>query len=221
MSGDFATGLELFADVLLNPVFPEAALEREREIQLAYIKAQKDQLLKSAGIAMRRAMFGDAGYGLDSLGNENSVSRLQVAQLQAFHKAVHGAEQLRAGHLWRRQRPPVKAAVEKAFGQWKAGADALTHLPKTIPLHEIKRVSEIRDKKQAVLLIGFPGTTVQSADRYALELLQEACSDLGSRLFLRIREKLGLAYYVGAQNFWDWRRAIFHFTSAPRRKSSS
>ena len=31
--------------------------------------------------------------------------------------------------------------------------------------------------------------------------MQEACSDLGSRLFLRIREKLGLAYYVGAQNF--------------------
>ena len=31
--------------------------------------------------------------------------------------------------------------------------------------------------------------------------MQEACSDLGSRLFLRVREKLGLAYYVGAQNF--------------------
>ena len=38
-------------------------------------------------------------------------------------------------------------------------------------------------------------------DRYALDLLQEACSDLGSRLFLRVREKLGLAYYVGAQHF--------------------
>ena len=40
-----------------------------------------------------------------------------------------------------------------------------------------------------------------SDDRYTLDLLQECCSDLGSRLFLRIREKLGLAYYVGAQNF--------------------
>ena len=38
-------------------------------------------------------------------------------------------------------------------------------------------------------------------DRYPLELIQESCSDLGSRLFLRIREQLGLAYYVGAQNF--------------------
>ena len=38
------------------------------------------------------------------------------------------------------------------------------------------------------------------ADRYALDLLQEACSDLGSRLFIRIRDQLGLAYYVGAQH---------------------
>jgi zinc protease len=62
-------------------------------------------------------------------------------------------------------------------------------------------VAGTRDKAQAVIVIGFPGTTLRQADRYPLELLQEGCSDLGSRLFLRIREKLGLAYYVGAQNF--------------------
>ena len=49
--------------------------------------------------------------------------------------------------------------------------------------------------------MAFPGTTLDAPDRYALELVQEACSDLGSRLFLRLREKLGLAYFVGAQNF--------------------
>jgi zinc protease len=59
----------------------------------------------------------------------------------------------------------------------------------------------MHDKKQAVMVIGFRGTTVVDQDRYALELIQESCSDLGSRLFLRIREQLGLAYYVGAQNF--------------------
>jgi zinc protease len=42
---------------------------------------------------------------------------------------------------------------------------------------------------------------MDNEDRYALDLVQECCSDLGSRLFLRIREELGLAYYVGAQNF--------------------
>jgi zinc protease len=92
--------------------------------------------------------------------------------------------------------------VEKAFGSWKkAGAGARTIHSDLEPLNSIKRVSETRDKKQAVLIIGFTGTTLHKPDRYALELLQEACSDLGSRLFLRVREKLGLAYYVGAQNF--------------------
>ena len=41
--------------------------------------------------------------------------------------------------------------------------------------------------------------------------MQEACSDLGSRLFLRIREKLGLAYYVGAQNFVGLAPGYFGF----------
>src|SRR5438874_8559400 len=61
------------------------------------------------------------------------------------------------------------------------------------------------------MIVGFQGTTLHDADRYALELLQEACSDLGSRLFLRIREKLGLAYYVGAQNFAGLAPGYFAF----------
>ncbi len=60
-------------------------------------------------------------------------------------------------------------------------------------------------------MVGFPGLTVKDPDRYALELLQEGCSDLGSRLFLRVREKLGLAYYVGAQNFLGLAPGYFSF----------
>src|SRR5207244_3936969 len=106
----------------------------------------------------------------------------------------------------------VKAAVEKILGAWKtssSSAFALNSQPST--LNQIKRVTETRDKKQAVLVIGFAGTTLHDEDRYALELVQEACSDLGSRLFLRVREKLGLAYYVGAQNFIGLAPGYFAF----------
>jgi zinc protease len=99
----------------------------------------------------------------------------------------------------------VKSAVQKAFASWKSSPKAPTPdalvVRKSPIVNSLQRVTETRDKKQAVLFIGYAGTTLRSADRYALELLQESCSDLGSRLFLRIREKLGLAYYVGAQNF--------------------
>ena len=52
---------------------------------------------------------------------------------------------------------------------------------------------------------------MRDPDRYALELVQEACSDMGSRLFLRIRDELGLAYYVGAQNFVGIAQGYFSF----------
>ena len=94
----------------------------------------------------------------------------------------------------------VKTAVEKALAGWKPGQKSEVGSQK-LEIQEVRRVEEVRDKKQAVLVIGFPGTTMHSDDRYALDLVQESCSDLGSRLFLRIRDKLGLAYYVGAQNF--------------------
>src|SRR5437762_12785953 len=51
---------------------------------------------------------------------------------------------------------------------------------------------------QAVLVAWCRAVYVFSPDRYALELIDEASSDLGSRLFIRIREQMGLAYYVGA-----------------------
>lgn len=213
LSADFDRGLDLLADVLLNPTFPAAALEREQQIQIAGIRSQRDELLKSAAKAMRRAMFGDAGYGLDALGTEESVPRLKPADLKAFHKKLITPDNCVLAIYGDVKASRVKAAVQKAFARWQANnADTGFSSPPAAPkLTEIKRVVETRDKKQAVLVIGFSGTTLMAEDRYALELLQEACSDLGSRLFLRIRDQLGLAYYVGAQNFMGLTPGYFAF----------
>lgn len=204
MREDFATGLDMLADVILRPALPPAELERERELQLAGIRAQKDQLLQSAGRAMRRALFGDMGYGLNANGSEESVAALRLEQLQAFHQrlivpnncvlAIYGDVKI----------GDVQSKVEKAFSTWAANASLANQspaAPATIPPPRQPRVVESRDKQQAVLVIGFAGTTLFEQDRFALELIQEACSDLGSRLFMRIRDELGLAYYIGAQNF--------------------
>jgi zinc protease len=210
LSSDFATGLDLLADVLLNPVFPADALERERTVQIASIYEQKDNLLKSASNAMRRTLFGNSGYGLDTLGTEESVTKLQVADLKAFHQKLVAQKNCVLAIFGDVKASEVKAAVEKAFSNWKPGQkpEAKSQKPE---LKEPKRVEETRDKKQAVIVIGFPATTMHDEERYALDLLQEACSDLGSRLFLRVREKLGLAYYVGAQHFPGLAPGYFSF----------
>ena len=198
---DFALGLELTADVLLRPSFPKAELEREREIQLGNLRHQRDELLTSCFKLMKRTLFGDIAYGLDSLGTEATVKAMQVADLSALHRQLVTPDNCVLAIYGAVETKQVEAAVKKAFVRWKT--------PKAIHAQrsaasgqrpEVRRAADTRDKKQAVLAIGFPGTTMHHEDRYALELIQEACSDMGSRLFTRIREKLGLAYYVGAQH---------------------
>lgn len=201
MSPDFNTGLNLVADVLLNPTFPAAALDLEKQMQLAAIKAQKDQVLQSGSRAMRRTLFGNTGYGLDINGSETSIPTIRMEDLRAFHRKLIVPNNCVLAIYGDVKTSDVKAAVEKVFGAWSKGEPVLTRLPDAPSLSQVRRVTEIRDKKQAVLLLGYPGVSLHDPDRYALDLVQEACSDLGSRLFLRIREKLGLAYYVGAQNF--------------------
>jgi zinc protease len=196
---DFAAGLELFADVLRNPTFPQSAFEREREAQLASLRGQQDQLLQCAFKSMRRGLFGDSGYGLDAAGTEDSIRRLSPDDLRACHSrlavpnngvlAIYGDVHADA----------VRGAVEAVLEGWKPSP--LADLPERGPEVVIPRSEEKRDKEQAVIALGFPGTSFDAPDRFALELLQEACSDMGSRLFMRIRDELGLAYYVGASNF--------------------
>lgn len=203
LDGDFQLGLELLADVLLHPAFPAEALERERANQLAALRAQRDQMLQSGTRALRQLLYGAQGYGLDPLGSEESLTALTADHLREFHTrlavpqnavlAVYGAVEPEAVHR----------AVQAVFGDWMATGEAMN--PKAsgrgASCPGIERTVETRDKKQGVLLIGFPSVTIDHPDRLALDLLQEACSDLGSRLFMRIRDNLGLAYYVGASHF--------------------
>jgi zinc protease len=212
LAEDFDTGLGLLADVLQNPTFPPDALERERTIQLASIKAQRDELLPNCFKLMRRGLFGPNGYGLDNLGTEESVARLKATDLAHLHSQLAAPNNCVLAVYGDVTATTVEAAVSKAFAKWNTSANprALYKDPYG-GISNRKRIIERRDKKQAVLVIGFPSTTLDHPDRHALELIQEACSDLGSRLFMRVREKLGLAYYVGAQNFLGVAPGYFAF----------
>ncbi len=211
LTSDFDTGMDVFADVLLHPTFPAESFEVERRVQLESIREQRDHLLHSCSRAMRRALFGNVSYGLDASGNETSVAKASAKDLQEFHKRFAVPNNCVLAIFGDVTADRVKEAVTKTFGDWKQNPSLAIQTPKCPALKEVKRATETRDKKQAVLVMGFCGLSVKDADRYALELVQEACSDLGSRLFLRIREELGLAYYCGAQNFVGVAPGYFSF----------
>src|SRR6185312_17125155 len=151
LSSDFSTGLDLLADVVLNPAFPAEAFEREREVQIANIQARKDDLLKSASVAMRRTLFGNTGYGLDVLGTEESVSALTVDALKSHHQKFAAPNNCVLAIYGDVKANEVKSAVEKAFASWKAApqsaAGILPATPRTAgvpPARSPQRLTETR-----------------------------------------------------------------------------
>ena len=208
---DFALGLDLFADVLRHATFPEKAIAREKEAQFASIKADEEEPTSVARNLLRARLFGAHPFALRSLGTPDSVSAITRDDIIACRdRVLCGANGVLAifGAV---RASEVKALVERALDALPAGAPLFQNLPQPAPLTESCEVVEAKPKAQAVLMVGFPGADFFSPDRIALELIDEACSDLGSRLFNRIREEMGLAYFVGSSNFLGLARGAFSF----------
>jgi zinc protease len=93
----------------------------------------------------------------------------------------------------------------------KPGALALTDARPAAALSKVESVESRKEKAQGVIMVGYRGVDVFSEDRHALELIDEASSDLGSRFFIRIREEMGLAYFVGASQMQGLVPGLFAF----------
>jgi len=105
----------------------------------------------------------------------------------------------------------VRKLVEASFGKLPRGSKRA--IMQDQPKAGLKTFVHTlgMEKEQAVLVIGFRSVGLHHPDAHALSLIDEACSDMGSRLFNRIREELGLAYYVGAQQFAALGAGAFYF----------
>jgi zinc protease len=211
MKPDVKLGLDLFSDVLLNATFPEKAIAREKEIQIASIQQEDEQLTTVARNIMRQALFPQHPYALRSNGSVESVQRLTQKDLLEFRDRYVTAKNGVIYVFGDVKAAEVKQLVEQALGKMNSGALALTDAKPSMPLGKPEIVESRKDKAQGVLMVGFRGASLSSPDRYALELIDEASSDLGSRFFVRIREQMGLAYYVGASEMQGLVPGLFAF----------
>lgn len=198
MKPDLKTGLEILADVLINPIFPEKAVEREKNVQLAGIKAEDEEMTSVARNLLRAKLFPGHPYGLRNSGSPESVGKLDQAALIGFHKKFMVAKNGVIAVFGDVKATEVKELVEKLLAELPAGEPALVK-PAPVPqLTAEVQVEEIKDKAQAILMVGYQGADIFNQDRQVLELIDQASSDLGSRFFVRIREQMGLAYFVGS-----------------------
>jgi len=208
---DLKLAVTILSDVLLNATMPEKAVVREKEVQIAGIKQEEEQLTTVARNIMRQALFHDHPYALRANGAVQSVQRLTPKDLLEFRDRYVVGKNCVISVFGNVDAAEVKQLFEAALAGMKPGTLALSDAPKPGPIAQTETVDARRDKAQAVLMVGYRGADVFSPDRHALELIDEASSDLGSRFFIRIREQMGLAYYVGASQVQGLVPGLFAF----------
>ncbi len=208
---DLKLGADIFCDVLLNATMPEKAIAREKEVQIAGIKEEEEKLTSVARNLMREALFMRHPYALRANGSMESVQHLKQKDLLDFRDRYLVARNSVIAVFGDVKAVEVKQLFEQLLGKMKPGNLALTDASPPPVLSKIETVQSLKDKAQGVIMVGYRGVDMFSPDRFALELIDEASSDLGSRFFIRIREEMGLAYYVGATEMQGLVPGLFAF----------
>jgi zinc protease len=216
---ELTAGLELWADILLRPSFPEGEVAREIARQVAALKQQEDHPSFIAFREMRRAAYGGHPFALNREGTPESLAALTRGKIAAFHAARVSAGNVVLAVFGDVKFDEVRALVAGAFAEIPAGARQECAALPAVPPHSGQTISVPKDKKQAFLVVGFPTVALTHPDRVVLDLIDEACSDMASRFFEAIREKHGLAYSVGATQVLGMCPGLFAFylSTAPEK----
>ncbi len=208
---DLRLGGELLADVLLNATMPEEVVMRETEVMLAAIKEEDEHLTSVARNMVRETLFKGHSYGLRGKGSAAAIPTLTREDLLAFRDRYLVGKNGVLSVFGDVKAEEVRELFEQTLATMKPGELALTAVKPNTPITKTIEVTSEMEKAQGVLMVGYRGAEMSSPDRYALELIDEASSDLGSRFFVRIREQMGLAYYVGSQQMLGLVPGMFAF----------
>jgi zinc protease len=219
LSGDFSNAFQVMMDVAANPVFPAESTERERESQLAALRAEKAQPQIVARNLLRAEIYGDHPYGLNPLGREETVLQITRADLIRRHRACFIWPSAVFGFCGDFHSDRILEMIEAASPGLPAEQSFNQPLPSVRSDFESRLVTSYEGRHQAVVCVGYLACTIQSPDRISLELLDEAAGDSSSRFFIKVREELGLAYSVGSSLFLGIAPGIFslHAATAPEK----
>ncbi len=211
MRGDEATALDLISDLILRPSLPESGLTQVKKNQIASIREEREDPLTVALRRARAAIFAGKPFARTALGTEESVAALDLAACRRSLSRTLNRGNAVVTIFGDVDPAAMRDQVAAALHDLKPGKPAYDPKRSLPSRAKPVRIQEKLDKEQAVLVIGFRTADLHHHDTPILNLIDEACSDMGSRLFNRIREELGLAYYVGAQAFSALSGGAFYF----------
>lgn len=196
LSRFFPQAMELLSDALLNYTFPEDELERERPRLLAAVRREKDQPTRHVMRLFAQTLFKVHPYGFRLEGTEESLASLGRKDIADFASRVLVPQNGVISIVGDVSLAEARRWVVRYLGAWSSPGFSPPPVPQEGPLEGPREAREKGPLQQVHIVVGFPGITLHSPDRFALEVLDTILSGQGGRLFRELRDRQGLAYSV-------------------------
>ena len=194
------TALDVLVDMIRNSKFDSEELEREKGVILEEMNMYFDTPRDYVSSIYEELLFGDNPLGWETLGKRDTV---KAATRETFTDYL--------GHWYTPARMVVGVAgmvgddliprLEDLLGDMSGNGTGVP-TPAAVDHSSEPRVrAHSKDSDQAQICVGVPSYALAHPDRYALQLLGTVLgTGMSSRLFLEVRERRGLAYYVYGLN---------------------
>lgn len=193
--------LDVLSDMLYRSIFDPKEIERERGVVIEEINMYEDNPMMHIEDLFEQLIFRGNSLGRSIAGPRSvirSITRRQLMAYKAQHYTPSNALVCIAGRFDRRR---ATALVQRYFSGQRGSRRRMRAEPYRA-VQRRPRVSVLfRDTEQSQLAFGFPSFGYGDPRMPALSILAIALGgNMSSRLFVNIRERLGLCYFIRTEN---------------------
>ena len=218
----FADTLDVLVDMLRNPLLSQEEVEKERGVIQEELAMTNDYPDYRVGLLTDQMLWPDQPMGRDVGGTRESVESLSRETMVDWFLHQYGASSIVISIAGGLSDDEVLAALVPKLNQWPSSSpyNLQPTVNRNSESHQVRL--EYRETEQAHLSISFPGVGRNHSDRFQLDLM---CAVLGegmsSRLFLQVRENLGLVYDIhsSASHYSDTGSIVIDFGVDPNKAS--
>jgi predicted Zn-dependent peptidase len=195
LKADVALALDILADIVLEPVFDEAELVREKDVIAQEIAAVNDMPDDLVFDYVQEIAYPGQSLGRPILGTVESLAGFRREDLFSYRERYYRPSAMVLGATGAVDHDEVVARAGELFA-----LAATSPAGGPVPARYVGGERRIeRRLEQAHLVFAFEGTSYLDSDVYAARVFAGALGGgMSSRLFQTIREELGLAYSIFA-----------------------
>ena len=192
----FQLALDVLADMLLHSRIEEKDIEKERRIIIEEISMSRDEPNQLVGMMLDELLWPDHPLGRDVAGTKQSVGKMTRKQMLDYMASEYSPGNTVISIAGNIQQDEVVTEINKILDKWDNRKTRLDYLPYT-ELKNPRLKIERRETEQTHLCLALPGLSLQHPKRFTLDLMNVILGEgMSSRLFLEVRDKLGLAYNI-------------------------